>query len=853
MELDVPRGCAEVELREVRHVQPFAVTGVEQARLEREVGNVELMGVAIRRFRLAENVYLPVLARGITVILGQNDAGKSTILDAVASLAQHELEDGIVVAYFRAPDAAIEIPSSDDADQRASRELIRWIEEHTDFGTRSPLFSGPLEPLTNHARDLLEAARTEPILAVSAYGPESNDASKPLTRWLAVPAELELDARTILERLAETDADWLTAELVLRRFLDTSEGAAWWEVVATESTSSSAVVQYEEIRNEPAARELFAAAPAGRDLVNALLAAGPALRFLSDRVSEPWLRESLLVPVEPETAPLGDVLALTTRPGDLDQRLRELCDRIAEQLRQIEIRRDVVRDEPWLERLWELQRRGLISEIVDAESSEGWPKEEAATEDEGEEDPYDNLLLSRVPSLRSPLRISETQPWFVVQKESPYRLQRMVEIDRMVREVETIATSLLPPFLAEIGGQEPQIVVDLGEGYHPSVRVRWGVRDPVPVDQIAEGYRLWVVLAVRCAIRHIERWLEREWAFNALVGLEYGPAEFRQLRSVGRRLPRDRLTHFKAPQLRDLIVLIDEPERHLHPAAQRAAARWLRRFAMNWEMTVMLATHAPAFLAIDDARYNEVRRNVDGHMILEPVDPRELKHQQELAARLGFDRGELSHQYRAILLVEGAHEELVLGEWFADDLQEARVLLLPIRGTRNLGSITWALEGLLRFIELPVGFLFDEDETTERIAKLVRRLKDVPASRRNDLLNDGEKKVYRRYGEFVNLLAYGHLKGRVLQWSHKKPDIVFFLDEKQFQERSGGYTHAEAEARIHERGNTGIKPWLEKTWKLGGDFFDDDNIRRMAREGEKSDDPTLLRVIQEICAWANAE
>jgi hypothetical protein len=193
----------------------------------------------------------------------------------------------------------------------------------------------------------------------------------------------------------------------------------------------------------------------------------------------------------------------------------------------------------------------------------------------------------------------------------------------------------------------------------------------------------------------VERWLERDWVFTALAGFEDIDG-FRELQSIG-PLPQQRLTHHSQPQLDGLVLLVDELERNLHPAAQRAAARWIGKFAGNWGLTVILATHAPAFTAIDDAVYNEVRRDVGGRMVLEQIDPRELRHQQEIAARLGYDRGELSHQYRAILLVEGLHEQLLLEEWFADELRQARVLTVPTRGTNNLASITWALETLLRF------------------------------------------------------------------------------------------------------------------------------------------------------------
>lgn len=108
--------------------------------------------------------------------------------------------------------------------------------------------------------------------------------------------------------------------------------------------------------------------------------------------------------------------------------------------------------------------------------------------------------------------------------------------------------------------------------------------------------------------------------------------------------------------VRGLVLLIDEPELHLRPHAQRYLYRLLRRFALGGNQ-VIYTTHSPCFL--DVARLDEaafVRRDGSGTHI---TQPRAITPVEDFRVLTEFDvsRSELLLA-RSALLVEGTTEKL---------------------------------------------------------------------------------------------------------------------------------------------------------------------------------------------------
>lgn len=138
--------------------------------------------------------------------------------------------------------------------------------------------------------------------------------------------------------------------------------------------------------------------------------------------------------------------------------------------------------------------------------------------------------------------------------------------------------------------------------------------------------------------------------------------------------------------LRGTVVLIEEPELHLRPQAQRYLARLLRRIAANGNQ-VVYSTRSPAFLNVaqmDELIFVE-RRGPGGTTALRPPA---LKADDAFRVLSEFDaeRAEL-FLARVVLLVEGETEKLALPFVFAAlgaDADREGVSIVECGGKANM-------------------------------------------------------------------------------------------------------------------------------------------------------------------------
>ncbi|MFI5387652.1 MAG: ATP-dependent endonuclease [Fimbriimonadales bacterium] len=150
-------------------------------------------------------------------------------------------------------------------------------------------------------------------------------------------------------------------------------------------------------------------------------------------------------------------------------------------------------------------------------------------------------------------------------------------------------------------------------------------------------------------------------------------------------------------QLRDLepgalsghLILLDEPEAHLHPSAVASVVRWCHRL-VRAGATVIVATHHEEFLRSSDAEITLVHVTRDADMVA--TNARTLTSTassalQELALDVGMHPATALSLHRAVLFVEGPLDIAVLDEYAGLRLDAAGVLLVPIHGTKNLEGI----------------------------------------------------------------------------------------------------------------------------------------------------------------------
>ena len=188
---------------------------------------------------------------------------------------------------------------------------------------------------------------------------------------------------------------------------------------------------------------------------------------------------------------------------------------------------------------------------------------------------------------------------------------------------------------------------------------------------------------------------------------------------------------------RTRLLIVDEPEQHLHPRAQREIAAWLAAGADNRDAFV--ATHALPFLDMPDERtsYFLVTRNNDGRTRATNISDNTFHALQQFSTEAGLSgRAEALQTIRIVALVEGAHDERVLRHFYGRELDRYRVLVVPVRGAKNVNAIVdfpW-----LSRMGFPFVVLFDE--TRASVVEGTKRPggKDIAARAVWDMLHHWE-------------------------------------------------------------------------------------------------------------------
>lgn len=184
------------------------------------------------------------------------------------------------------------------------------------------------------------------------------------------------------------------------------------------------------------------------------------------------------------------------------------------------------------------------------------------------------------------------------------------------------------------------------------------------------------------------------------------------------------------------MLLIDEPEQHLHPHAQHVIARWAAELARS-HRAIVVATHSPAFFALppEQATVCEVRRI--GHRTrIRPLravhGPDAVIQARQLGFELGMGHDALAQLTRAVSVVEGDWDRRLLHHFFADELAEQRILVVVLQGSDEVAGLADA--AVIPALGLPVVALLDDVRATsaadlaalpEPLSKAERGLRDL--------------------------------------------------------------------------------------------------------------------------------
>jgi len=362
------------------------------------------------------------------------------------------------------------------------------------------------------------------------------------------------------------------------------------------------------------------------------------------------------------------------------------------------------------------------------------------------------------------------------------------------------ANRLLPSFVADRGRVVLEARPDPGGDVVVDVVLREHEGGDCGIDVLGRGVARWVAIAVRAAAR---------------------------------RLLSGHSTQGAAPI--PGVLLIDEPEAHLHPGAVKSVARWLVERNREDGIGVVVATHEVEFLDLpaDSAQLVYVSRKPGQYSRADAVGADLLGALEAHADDVGLSRGQILLRSKAVLVVEGTQDVAVLRRYYDRRLREGRVLVLPLHGLNEALSLL-ELEFLAR-LDVPLVLLCDNARE-----ELLRRgrLPGTPTAE--------EHKV------FLLLLS---LRGaaRLHVVSHGLPDIVAALPEAAVEAavRAAGGGTFPGWARLAEgarRRKVSLKDHFAQRLGVTVDGAFVDHVLRAA--GPAAPAPELDRAMQEALAVA---
>jgi energy-coupling factor transporter ATP-binding protein EcfA2 len=399
------------------------------------------------------------------------------------------------------------------------------------------------------------------------------------------------------------------------------------------------------------------------------------------------------------------------------------------------------------------------------------------------------------------------------------------------RTIESEANLIAPDFVKSQGtiGIEVLPVSVWGPGEH---RIRatfteFGAEQR-DLRVVGAGTARWAAAAIRLACRRLEsgRQVVADTSGRLIDDDDERRPIIREAYSEALAQMLVRLEPSSAPA----VYIADEPESHLHPAALQSVRKWLTKLAETAAM-VLVATHSPALLDSPSELIHRVLVLRDGDATkLRPMTGALGVELARVSETLGLTKGELLLMTRLALFVEGPHDQIILDEWFGQQLRAAGVRIFPVHGARHLPGL--AESEIIAALGIRIAAVTDETSIARVTSRTPRTTGEVAVTR---LIAEA-----KRAGFKVHAVGFS------------EPDILYYLDETICQKVApafpGWREAVNGWASTGKRGSW--KHWVESKYRLS---LTRDNIRDLAQECcKKQKIPAeLSRVISGLIAYTS--
>lgn len=248
------------------------------------------------------------------------------------------------------------------------------------------------------------------------------------------------------------------------------------------------------------------------------------------------------------------------------------------------------------------------------------------------------------------------------------------------------------------------------------------------------------------------------------------------------------------------ILVVDEPEQHLHPHAQEIVAAWASEEARRHH-AVVVATHSAAFLALPPERATICQVQRIGHQThIRPLPgvhgSDAVGRARQLGFELGLGRAALGQLTRAVVVVEGDWDRALLLHFFGDDLLAQRLLVVPLQGSDELLALADA--AVIPSLGLPVFALLDEVRA-ESLQDLLELSQPLSKAER------GLRDLAKALGERLHIVRY------------EDPDVICALPEVAVRAAYPGAQFPGWDALLTTwrcLREAGVTEWPFKRWAL---------------------------------------